>query len=318
MGVPAARGRRACRPVTSRRSRRNARARSWRSSRRSCSYASPARAGRRGPRSWRPRPVPRAQALAGGMAGARRPGSRRSSGWRSSRRRGIAARRGPGRGGGRRLPGRAGPAALVAWPEQRDVRLVAEGARDAGRRPREAEGAGTPRGPARRHRATRVRASDQGCAIGEPAARAARRGGARARLRQQGQEQARRRRRPLGEGRTPARRTAVRHAARFRQRRPAHRRARRRADRRAAGRCGRAALGRPAIVPQAPASQARRRVPLCGSSRQVAGRRGLRERPDLAGSRARCMPQPRGAHQGWPGNRKAYISHVWQAMRVLP
>jgi hypothetical protein len=38
-------------------------------------------------------------------------------------------------------------------------------------------------------------------------------------------------------------------------------------------------------------------------------------RPDLAGFAAEVMRQAGARAQGWPGNRKAYISHVWQRVR---
>jgi hypothetical protein len=39
------------------------------------------------------------------------------------------------------------------------------------------------------------------------------------------------------------------------------------------------------------------------------------ERPDLAGFAQEVRQHAAAAAQGWPGNRKAYISHVWQRLR---
>jgi hypothetical protein len=39
------------------------------------------------------------------------------------------------------------------------------------------------------------------------------------------------------------------------------------------------------------------------------------ERPDLAGFAQEVRRHADGCAQGWPGNRKAYISHVWHVMR---
>jgi hypothetical protein len=38
-------------------------------------------------------------------------------------------------------------------------------------------------------------------------------------------------------------------------------------------------------------------------------------RPDLAGFVAEVRRQAAGQAQGWPGNRRAYISHVWRQLR---
>jgi hypothetical protein len=38
-------------------------------------------------------------------------------------------------------------------------------------------------------------------------------------------------------------------------------------------------------------------------------------RPDLAGFAAEVRRHALQKAQGWPGNRKAYISHVWQMLR---
>ncbi len=64
-----------------------------------------------------------------------------------------------------------------------------------------------------------------------------------------------------------------------------------------------AVISAPRIVPPPPTMRCRLR---------------LRRRPRgriSANSRAKCRPRRREMAEGWPGNRKAFISHVWNAIR---
>jgi hypothetical protein len=69
------------------------------------------------------------------------------------------------------------------------------------------------------------------------------------------------------------------------------------------------AASRPRLVEPAPAPAA---VP---APAPVPPPEPVAARPDLAGFAAEVRRQALGKAQGWPGNRKAYISHVWQAVR---
>ena len=64
------------------------------------------------------------------------------------------------------------------------------------------------------------------------------------------------------------------------------------------------------LAAAAPGRAGRRRLRAIAApppSRGAPGSRGLRRR--------RCAVTRRQQAQGWPGNRKAYISHVWHTMR---
>ena len=80
-----------------------------------------------------------------------------------------------------------------------------------------------------------------------------------------------------------------------------HRRRRRQAGAEAADACA-AGAARPRLVEPAPASAATPAKPAAG-------------RPDFAGFVQEVRRQAAGQAQGWPGNRRAYISHVWRHIR---